>query len=76
MKSIFYGWRVVAGAFVVALFGWGIGFYAPSVYLQATIDKHGWPIGLVSAAITFHFALGRWRSRNCRVCTSALASRA
>ncbi len=58
MKTIFYGWRVVAGAFVVALFGWGIGFYAPSVYLQATIDKHGWPIGLVSAAITFHFALG------------------
>ncbi len=58
MKTIFYGWRVVAGAFVVAMFGWGIGFYAPSVYLQATIDKHGWPIGLVSAAITFHFALG------------------
>lgn len=58
MKTIFYGWRVVAGAFVVALFGWGIGFYAPSVYLQATIDKHGWPIGLVSAAVTFHFALG------------------
>lgn len=58
MKTIFYGWRVVAGAFVVAMFGWGIGFYAPSVYLQATIDKHGWPIGIVSAAITFHFALG------------------
>ena len=25
----FYGWRVVAAAFTVAVFGWGTGFYGP-----------------------------------------------
>ncbi len=31
----FYGWTVVAAAFVVAVFGWGVGFYGPPVFLQA-----------------------------------------
>ena len=29
------GWRVVWTAFVVAVFGWGVGFYGPAVYLPA-----------------------------------------
>jgi len=32
--SQFYGWRVVAAAFIVAVFGWGVGFYGPPVYLE------------------------------------------
>ena len=32
-KHGFYGWRVVWAAFVVAVFGWGLGFYGPPVYL-------------------------------------------
>ena len=28
-----HGWRVVWTAFVVAVFGWGVGFYGPAVYL-------------------------------------------
>jgi hypothetical protein len=58
MKTIFFGWVVVAAAFVVAAFGWGIGFYGPSVYLETVVAREGWSVGLVSAAVTFHFALG------------------
>ncbi|MBL8691792.1 MAG: MFS transporter [Rhodospirillaceae bacterium] len=54
----FYGWRVVAGAFVLAVFGWGIGFYGPPVYLHAVREAHGWPVSLVSAAVTVHFLVG------------------
>ncbi|WP_256971850.1 MFS transporter [Paraburkholderia caledonica] len=54
----FYGWRVVAAAFTVAVFGWGTGFYGPPVYLEFVRQSHGWPIALVSAAVTLHFLVG------------------
>jgi hypothetical protein len=54
----FYGWRVTAGAFVLAVFGWGIGFYGPPVWLGAVHAAHGWSIALISAAVTTHFLLG------------------
>ena len=47
--------RVVWTAFTVGVFGWGIGFYGPSVYLPALHQRHGWPIALISAAITAHY---------------------
>jgi MFS family permease len=50
-----FGWKVVGAAFVLAVFGWGIGFYGPSVFLRTLHDERGWPIALVSAAITAHF---------------------
>jgi MFS family permease len=54
----FLGWRVVAGAFVVAVFGWGVSFYGPPVFLHALHAERGWTIGLVSAAISAHFLVG------------------
>lgn len=54
----FFGWRVVAGAFVLAIFGWGLGFYGPPVYLHAVRERTGWPVSLVSAAVTVHFLFG------------------
>jgi MFS family permease len=54
----FYGWRVVAAAFVLAMFGWGVGFYGPPVYLHAVRDARGWPLALVSTAVTVHFLFG------------------
>jgi MFS family permease len=54
----FFGWRVVAGAFVVALFGWGLGFYGPPIYLHAVREMRGWSVGLVSAAVTLHYLIG------------------
>src|SRR3954453_9040578 len=40
----FYGWTVVAGAFVVAVFGWGVGFYGPPIFLKAVRDIRGWSV--------------------------------
>jgi uncharacterized protein YjiS (DUF1127 family) len=54
----FYGWRVVAAAFTIAVFGWGVGFYGPPVYLEAVRQARGWPVALVSGAVTLHFLAG------------------
>ncbi len=54
----FYGWRVVVAAFTVAVFGWGTGFYGPPVYLEVVRQSRGWPIGLISGAMTLHFLVG------------------
>ena len=54
----FFGWRVVWAAFTVAIFGWGVGFYGPPVFLHAIHEARGWPVSLVSAAVTCHFLLG------------------
>ena len=49
---IFHGWAVVAACFVVASFGWGLGLFGASVYLQAITAAHGWPVAKVASAIT------------------------
>lgn len=54
----FYGHTVVRAAFVLALFGWGIGFYGPPVFMHAVVLRTGWSLPLVSAAVTFHFLFG------------------
>jgi len=54
----FFGWRVTWAAFTVAVFGWGVGFYGPPVFLYAIHEARGWPVSLVSAAVTCHFLLG------------------
>src|SRR5437588_2021916 len=54
----FYGWRVVSGSFVLAVFGWGIGFYGPPVWLGVVHATRGWPIALISTAVTLHFLTG------------------
>lgn len=57
-RDAFFGWRVVWGAFVLAVFGWGIGFYGPPIYLHTLVERNGWPVSLVSAAVTVHFLAG------------------
>src|SRR5713101_185240 len=54
----FYGWRVVSAAFVLAVFGWGIGFYGPPVFLRIIWETRGWPLPVVSSAVTAHFLVG------------------
>lgn len=56
--AAFFGWRVAWAAFAVAVFGWGVGFYGPPVFLHAIREARGWPVWLVSAAVTCHFLLG------------------
>ncbi|MBL6454159.1 MFS transporter [Belnapia sp. T6] len=57
-QAPFFGWRVVWAAFTVAAFGWGVGFYGPPIFLPAIQAERGWPVALVSAAVTCHFLLG------------------
>jgi predicted MFS family arabinose efflux permease len=52
------GRRVVWTAFVVAMFGFGIGFYGPAVYLPALHQARGWSISTISMAITAHYLVG------------------
>jgi Major Facilitator Superfamily len=54
----FYGWRVVTAAFVLAACGWGMGFYGPPIFLHAVHAARGWPLALVSTAVTVHFLVG------------------
>jgi len=57
-SGTFYGWRVVGAAGVLAVFGWGLGFYGPPVYLHAVREARGWSLTLVSTAVTVHFLFG------------------
>jgi MFS family permease len=57
-SASFFGWRVVGAACVLAMFAWGVSFYGPPVFLQALHAGKGWPVPLVSTAITAHFLLG------------------
>jgi hypothetical protein len=57
-QTRFFGWKVVGAAFVVAAFGWGVGFYGPPVFLHALEAGRGWPVWVASAAVTCHFLVG------------------
>lgn len=54
----FYGWRVVGAAFVLAFFGWGLGFYGPPVFLHAVREARGFSLAVVSIAVTVHYLAG------------------
>jgi hypothetical protein len=56
-RSFFGAW-VVRAAFVLAIFGWGVGLYGPPIFLHAVIDRTGWPLIMVSSAVTLHFLFG------------------
>ena len=56
--ALFHGWKVVATAFLVAMFGWGFGFYGAGVYLATLAETRGWATGTVGAAITGYYLLG------------------
>jgi MFS family permease len=54
----YHGWLVVAAAFLVALYGFGLGFYGPGIYLVALNTLHGWSTSQLSSAITTYYVLG------------------
>lgn len=54
---LYHGWLVVAAAFLVAFFGFGLGFYGPGLYLWELEARHGWPIAELAPAITVYYAL-------------------
>lgn len=62
--TTFHGWRVTSAAFVLAIFGWGLGFYGPPVFLEVLHRQRGWPIALIATAITVHFLVGAYTGAN------------
>src|SRR5260221_13313123 len=52
------GWRIVAVCFLLATFGWGLGFYGQSVYVAELHRLRGWPASLVSSGTTFFYLFG------------------
>jgi MFS family permease len=56
--TFYRGWLVVAAAFLVAMFGFGLGFYGPGIYLVALKARHGWSTEEISSAITAYYILG------------------
>ena len=52
------GWRIVVVCFLVATFGWGLGFYGQSVYVAELHRLHGWPTSLISSGTTFFYLFG------------------
>jgi hypothetical protein len=63
-SQTFFGWRVVAAAFVLGVFGWGVRFYGPPIFLAAVHATRSWPVALISAAVTMHFLGGRCSGSN------------
>ncbi len=58
---MFYGWYVVGCAFVIAMCGFGLGFYGPGVYLASPHTLRGWPIATISWAVTpYHVSSATW----------------
>ena len=55
---MYHGWKVVICAFLVAMFGWGFGFYGVGAFLATLNDLHGWSTGEISSAITLYYMLG------------------
>jgi MFS family permease len=48
----YYGWRVVAACFALALLSWGFGFYGHGFYLAELRRLHDWPASLIAGAST------------------------
>lgn len=52
------GWRIVFTAFCMAVFAWGLGFYALSVYAQYLAQAGHFSPAMLSAATTVFFLVG------------------
>jgi MFS family permease len=55
---MYHGWKVVGCAFVIAIFGWGFGFYGIGVFLAELVERRGWATSAVSSAVTVLYLVG------------------
>lgn len=54
----FFGIWVVRAAFILAILGWGVGFYGPPIYLAEVAQRTNWSLSFISLAVTLHFLVG------------------
>jgi MFS family permease len=57
-RRLYQGWKVVACAFLIAVFGWGFGFYGIGVFLAELVERHGWATSSVASAVTALYLVG------------------
>ena len=50
--------RLIALAFSVGLLVWSLGLFGPAAILPYLQSERGWPVALISTAITAHFLMG------------------
>ncbi|WP_413790017.1 MFS transporter [Bordetella pertussis] len=50
----------------MAIYGWGMGFYGPPVFLHAVVERTGWPLQWVAGMVTLHFVEGALAVANLR----------
>jgi len=55
---MFFGWRVVGAAFLLAVWSSDFGLYSLSIYLVALQHDHGWSASAISFAITGYYLVG------------------
>jgi MFS family permease len=55
---MYQGWKVVGCAFLIAVFGWGFGFYGIGVFLAELVERHGWATSSVASAVTVLYLVG------------------
>lgn len=55
---MYQGWKIVACAFLIAVFGWGFGFYGIGVFLAELVERHGWATSSVASAVTVLYLAG------------------
>ncbi|HEV2957256.1 MAG TPA: MFS transporter [Xanthobacteraceae bacterium] len=56
--GLYHGWLVVAVAFLIAVFSWGLGFYGLGIYLVALRERFGWSAADIATAITVYYIVG------------------
>jgi hypothetical protein len=69
----FFGWRIVAAVFVLAAFGWGLGVYAPPIYLHAVREARGGRLPSFQPPLRCISSSARWSLSICRSSTRGLA---
>src|SRR4030095_8607808 len=57
-RAEMHRWWVVGCAFLLALWGWGLGFYGLSVYLVSLRAVRPWSTSQISAAFTAYYLGG------------------
>jgi predicted MFS family arabinose efflux permease len=48
-------WALITFAFAVGMLVWSLGLFAPAVILPYLQSQQGWPVSVISTAITVHF---------------------
>lgn len=58
MKTVFYGWRIVAACMLLVTVSWSLGIFGMGVYIYALTKFQGFSVTTVSTGVTAAYVLG------------------